>query len=54
MKSIPKGKKKKNSHKQKENPNYNVFPTIFATIVWLLKIEKIKKETKVSLKIKKI
>ena len=48
MKSIPKGKKKKISHKQKENPNYNVFPTVFATTVWLFKIEKKKekKETK--------
>ena len=57
MKSIPKGKKKKkNSHKQKENPNYNVFPRVFATTVWLFKIEKKrkKKETKLSPKIKNI
>ena len=53
MKSIPKRGKKKNSHKQKENPNYNVFPTVFATTVWLFKKKK-KKEKKLSLKIKNI
>ena len=45
MKSVPKGEKK--SHNQKENPNYNVFPTVFATSVWLLKIgEKKEKRNK--------